>query len=434
MVLTRAQKNPDAESCSRSSRPNVVLILADSMGYGDIGPNGVPDIRTPHLDLLARQGVQLTDAYATAPVCGPSRVALLTGRYQYRAGLEGNLQSSRPELGLPPSEITMARILKNNGYATALVGKWHLGFEPRFGPNAHGFDEFFGFLDFSVDYYSHRTLDGKPGLYQDTTPIEKEGYVTDLITEQAISFISRQGRGPFFLFVSSSAALPPYQPPGRPTDTRTAETFFQGTRADYIGVVEALDAGIGRILEALDRQGLAENTLVIFTHDHGGEELSRNDPLSHGFGTLWEGGIRVPCLLRWPARLPAGKTSSQLASTMDLTASILAAAGAQPPPGRRLDGIDLIPILEGTSTAVDRILFWRFGVRRTFLWRRGPSQKAVRRGQWKYLSDRGTEMLFNLDEDIGEHHDVSKPFPAVLAELRDAYAEWERDLGKGQGR
>ena len=209
-----------------------------------------------------------------------------------------------------------------------------------------------------------------------------------------------------------NAALTPYQPPGRPSDIRTVNTWFEGTRQDYIRVVEALDDGIGRVLNALDRHDLARDTLVIFAYDHGGEGLARNDPLAYGFGTLWEGGIRVPCLLRWPARLPAGRTSSQVISTMDL-----AAAGVLPPVGLHLDGMNILPILSGETPEVERTLHWRFG-----------PQRAVRRGSWKHLVIGRTEILFNLEDDVAERRDLSDQRPTGVAELRDALRAWEEEM------
>ena len=397
------------------------------MGYGDIGPYGVPDIRTPHLDRLAREGVKLTQFYAAAPICTPSRIALLTGRYQHRAGRELNARLDDASTALPTSEATLPRLLKDAGYATAMFGKWHLVYEPRFGPNAHGFDEFFGFHDWTVDYYSHRTHSGDPGLYENTTPVEREGYITELLTDRAVSFIDQQAANPFFLYVAYNAALPPAQPPGRPSDIRDRESWDSSTRQDYAGVVEALDAGIGRILLRLDTRGLAHNTLVIFSYDHGGRELSRTYPFFHGFATLWEGGLRVPCLLRWPRELPAGRVSDQLAIHMDLTASILAATGVEAAAGRDLDGIHLFPILKGDQLPVEREFFWRFRIR-------SRQQKAVRRGRWKYVRD-GADMLFDVVADPGERNDLVYKNPAVVEDLKERLAAWEREVaGSSQDR
>src|SRR5215510_8045771 len=351
---------------SSGRKPNVVLVMMDDLGYGDIGSYGVTDAKTPHLDRLAREGVRLTDAYANGANCTPTRAALISGRYQQRVGIEWPLGSSEQDRGLPVTGTSLPALLKKNGYATGLVGKWHLGFRPEFGPNAHGFDEFFGFLSGAVDFYSHRRGDGTHDLHENTTPVEVPGYLTDEITNRAVGFIDRRAADPFFLEVAYNAVHWPFQPPGRPPSDRNAVPrpaqtgdfrLYQGpydptpaTRQDYVRMLERADEGIGRILAALDRQCLSRNTLVMFTSDNGGEWLSRNAPLSHRKSTLWEGGIRVPLILRWPARLPAGKTSEQVAMTMDLTATILAAAGAVAPPGHRPEGIDLLPILRGDSS------------------------------------------------------------------------------------
>ena len=403
-------------SALAEQRPNIVLIVADYMGYGDIGPYGGTEIRTPHLDNLAREGVRFTNAYAAAPICSPSRVALLTGRYPQRAGFEENVGGPGRPVGLPASETSIARMLKDSGYRTALVGKWHLGLTSEYSPNRHGFDEFFGFLDWSVDYYSHRTIGGEPGLYANETPVEVDGYTTDLFTERAVEFIETRGEPPFFLYVAYNAALPPHQPPGRPEDVRTAANWFRGTRADYVQVVEALDAGVGRILDVVD-----EDTLVIFTYDHGGKELGRSTPLFHGFRTLWEGGIRVPLMMKWPGRIPSAFVSERHTIHMDLSATILSAAMTAP--ARVLDGIDLLPSLTGTSPPADRTFFWRTDYP-------AYKQRAVRRGRWKYLRDDSTEMLFDLETDIGERDNLAYRRPEKLEELQRALATWEAELEK----
>lgn len=403
-------------SAFAQQRPNIVLIVADYMGYGDIGPYGAIEIRTPHLDNLARDGVRFTNAYTAAPICSPARVALLTGRYPQRAGFEENVGGPGRPVGLPPSETSIARMLKDSGYRTALIGKWHLGLTGEYGPNRHGFDEFFGFLDWSVDYYSHRTIDGEPGLYANESPVEVDGYTTELFTDRAVEFIETSGEQPFFLYVAYNAALPPHQPPGRPEDVRTAANWFHGTRADYVRVVEALDAGVGRILDVVD-----EDTLVIFTYDHGGKELGRTTPLFHGFRTLWEGGIRIPLMMKWPGRIPPAFVSEQHTIHMDLSATILSAAATAPT--RELDGIDLLPSLEGKSRPAERTFFWRTDYP-------AYKQRAVRRGRWKYLRDDSTEMLFDLETDIGERDNLAYRRPGKLEELQFALATWEADLAR----
>ena len=283
--LTVVSAGPASAEQTADGRPNVVLIVADYMGYGDIGPHGVTDIRTPYIDRLAREGVRVENAYGPAPICSPSRVGLLTGRYPQRAGFEDNVGPAPRPAGLPVEETTIAALLRDAGYRTGLVGKWHLGLEPRFSPGRHGFDEFFGFLDWSIDYYSHRRITGEPGLYRNDEPVEVEGYSTELFAEWAVEFIEADDARPFFLMTSFNAALPPHQPPGSASIVRTAADWFEGTRANYIRVVEAMDAGVGRILDTLDERGLTRSTLVIFLYDHGGRELGRTEPFFHGFQT-----------------------------------------------------------------------------------------------------------------------------------------------------
>jgi arylsulfatase A-like enzyme len=403
-------------------RTNVVLILADDMGYADIGSYGAKDIRTPHLDRLAREGVRLTDFYANGPVCTPTRAALMTGRYQQRVGLEwATVPNLNPDAGLPASETTVARMLKNKGYRTALFGKWHLGYKPEFNPTVHGFEEFFGLLGGNVDMNSHENRFGTLDCYEGTQVVKKSGYLTDLITDRAVAFINKNASAPFFLYVPYNAVHWPFQPPGNPNDVRTVATWFDGDRRAYARMLEAMDAGIGRILAALDKQGLARDTLVIFTNDNGGERLSDNAPLFHHKATLWEGGIRVPCLLRWPAQLPAGKTVRQAAISMDLTATILAAAGVLPE--RELEGINLLPFLQGKQPAIERTFFWRID-------RAERKQKAVRHGQWKYVLDGGVDVLFDLSRDPGERQDLSHNNRQLVAELRAKLAAWEKDVDK----
>jgi len=407
---------------ARAERPNVVLIITDDVGYGDFGPYGVTDIRTPNIDRLAKEGVKLTDFYA-APVCTPTRAMLMTGRYQQRVGLEVALPSAGPrDRGLLPTGRTLPRLLKNNGYATGLIGKWHLGWKPEFGPNEHGFDYFFGFKSGAIDFYTHEAASGLDDLFENTTPIRVDGYMTDLITARAVQFIEQHAAEPFFLDISYNAAHWPFQPPDH--HSKAKAVAYQGpmddpapTRKDYAAMLERADAGVGQILQMLAKLGLERNTLVIFTNDNGGEWLSRNTPLSNRKGTLWEGGIRVPAIFRWPGRLPAGRTSAQTGIFMDLTRSILAATGTSVPPEARLEGIDLIPILTGGQAPVERTLFWRT-----------QGQKAVRRGDWKLLVQGEAAYLFNLRADVGEHNDLARDRVDLIRTLRPLIASWEADV------
>ena len=403
-------------------RPNVVLIITDDVGYGDFGSYGAPDIKTPNIDRLAREGVRLTDFYA-APTCTPTRAALMTGRYQQRVGLEAALPSTGPrDRGLTPTGRSLPQLLKNNKYATGLIGKWHLGWKPECGPNEHGFDYFFGFKSGAIDFYTHESANGTHDLFENTSPAHIEGYMTDLITARAVRFIEQHAAEPFFLDVSFNAAHWPFQVPDH--YSKAAQIANPSplddsapTRRDYAVMLERADEGVGQILQTLRKLGLERNTLVIFTNDNGGEWLSRNAPLFNRKGTVWEGGIRVPAIFRWPGRLPAGKVVDQPAIYMDLTASILAATNTAVPPEARLEGINLLPIFEGRSPQVERTLFWRT-----------QNQKAVRKGDWKLLANGNALFLFNLRSDISERTDLSAQRMDLVRAMRPLIAAWEADV------
>ena len=409
-----------------AARPAVVLVVMDDLGYGDIGSYGVPDAKTPNIDRLAREGVKLTQFYANGANCSPTRTGLITGRYQQRYGIEWPLGSVAGDSarGLPPAETSLPRLLKSAGYATGLVGKWHLGWDPAFHPNRHGFDEFWGFLGGYLDYYSNAGEFARHDLYHNERVVHDSAYLTDAITARATGFIEAHRGEPFFLEVAYNATHWPFQRPDLAANERARPNIVRdGTRAEYVAILERADRGVGTVLATLDRLGLSRNTLVIFTSDNGGEWLSRNAPLFHRKSTLWEGGIRVPTLVRWPARLPAGVVSTQVGITMDLTASILAAAGATPPATYRPEGIDLVPLL-AERRVVERTLYWRIGGAR--------NQRAVRQGRWKYLRDGGHEFLFDLEADVGERTDLAYRHAGMLPALRALLATWEADVGAGR--
>jgi len=400
--------------------PDLVFIMADDLGYADLSIYGRRDFETPVLDRLAREGVMLTQACSAAPVCSPTRVALMTGRYPARlaVGLEEPL-TTHPT-GLSPEVTTLPRLLWNAGYETALVGKWHLGLDRRYHPLRHGFDEFFGHLGSSVDYVSHiGTEHLEPDLYDGMRRVDIAGYTTDLFTDRAVDIIRRQRSRPLFLSLQYNAPHWPWQAPGDPVQPDSLRWQGGGSAATYARMVASLDQGVGRVLDALRAAGMERDTLVIFTSDNGGEAWSDMGGLSHGKMTLWEGGIRVAAMARWPQRIPAGTTSGQVAITMDWTATLLAAAGAAPDPALPLDGIDILPQLTGAAP-VPRELFWRIFQRR--------QQKAVRSGDWKYLVTEDATHLFHLGSDPGEKTDLKDAEPAVLARLRSALAAWEADV------
>lgn len=414
------------------ARPNIVLIMTDDAGYGDFGSYGAPDVRTPNIDAIGRDGVRLTDFYANGATCTPTRVGLITGRYQQRLGHELPLGAGGQadwERGLSPTAWSLPRLLKQRGYATALIGKWHLGWKPEFSPGAHGFDHFFGFKSGFTDYYQHTSGGDAPDrrdLFENERAVVAPGYMTDLITERSVAFIEKNSRRPFFIDVSYSAPHWPYQRPDAPSHARENGRHLlptdsaTSTRADYVAMLERVDDGVGEILRTLDRLGLRQNTLVIFTNDNGGEWLSRGGPLFHHKGSVWEGGIRVPALIRWPARIPARQVSAQVGVTMDITATMLSAAGAAVPADARHEGVDLLPWLTGERTPFERTLFWRVTAPR--------QQSAVRSGNWKLVMDANRPMLFDLNADIGERVNLAGTRPDVVRRLAASLAAWQRDV------
>jgi arylsulfatase A-like enzyme len=413
------------------SRPNIVLIITDDVGYGDLGSYGAPDIKTPNIDRLAKNGTRFTDFYANGSSCTPTRAGLISGRYQQRVELErplGGASSKDGALGLPATGRSLPQLLRNQGYATALVGKWHLGYTPELSPRAHGFDSFFGFKSGYIDYYQHTDASGQPDLFEDEAPIKADGYMTDLITQRSVKFITEHARSPFFIEIAYNAAHWPYQVPDRPsTAARNAAHLLPhdentDTREAYVKIMERADQGVGQVVAALEKAGIAGNTLIIFTNDNGGEWLSRNAPLFNRKFTLYEGGIRVPAIVTWPGHVPAGRVTSQVGITMDLTATIVAAAGSPLPAEARLEGIDLLPILDGRAKPVTRTLFWRVATA-------GLNQRAVRDGDWKLLMEGSARtMLFDLRKDIGEREDVAASNTAVVRRLYQQLLAWEKDV------
>jgi arylsulfatase A-like enzyme len=418
-----------AAAQAASTRPNVILIITDDVGYGDIGSYGAPDIKTPNIDSLAKTGTRLTDFYA-APNCSPTRAALISGRYQQRSRIENPLGAARSpagEQGLPATGRTLPQLLKNNGYRTGLVGKWHLGYKPEFSPNAHGFDYFFGLKSGLIDYYQHTDTSGDHDLWENDKPAHVTGYSTDLFTERSVQFIEQNAGQPFFLEVAFNAAHWPFQVPDHPSVAPDNARFVQpqdqttSTRQDYVAIVERADRGVGQILAALERRGLTRNTLVIYTQDNGGEWLSRNAPLFHRKNTVWEGGIRVPAIFSWPGRIPATKTSSQVGYIFDLTATILAATSSPVPPEARLEGMNLLPLLQPGAQRAERTLFFRI----TGAARR---QRAVRQGDWKLLLDGGVPFLYNLAKDVGERNDLASQHSDIVRRLFPLITAWEQDV------
>jgi len=412
-------------------RPNVLFILADDLGYGDLSCYGRPDYKTPVLDRLATQGLKFTSNYAAAPVCTPTRCGFITGRYPQRlaVGLEEPLTRNSPQVGLPPGTATVGTQLRAAGYATALIGKWHLGWQPEFNPVRHGFDEFFGVLSGAVDYFTHAAADraatenGAPGadLWENETKIERSGYLTDLLTDRAIEYLSRKHDKPFFLSLQYTAPHSPWEGPGDMgldhTDHGPGPMTAGGSLAAYAAIMQSLDSNIGRVLAALRRAGLERDTLVVFTSDNGGERYSYNWPFSGAKFALTEGGTRVPAIARWPGVTPANAVTDQLAITMDWTATFLAVAGAAQDPAYPLDGESLLPTLHGERGEHERALFWRT-----------RTSGSARIGQWKYLRDATGEHLFDLAVDPGEKAETKSKHADELARLKARYDEWAAEM------
>lgn len=400
-------------------RPNIVLLFADDLGYGDLSSYGHPTIRTPNLDRMARQGIRLTSFYA-APSCTPSRAALLTGRYPIRSGMT-HVLFPYSETGLPTSEITLAEALKAEGYRTMAVGKWHLGHLPQYLPTNHGFDHFFG-LPYSNDMHQAFRNDPPIPLLRDTTIVEQpvdQSTLTLRYTEEAVDFIRSSGDAPFFLYLAYTKVHVPLH---------VDERFRGQSRASLYGdAVEAVDWSVGRVLAAL-KEGLAKNTLVIFTSDNGPwlnmgkRQFSKGiEPWHAGSpgllrgakGTTWEGGVRVPMIARWPGQVPAGQESAAMATTMDLFTTLVKAAGGEVPSDRPIDGNDIMPLLRGETPLSPTEVFYYFDGRRL---------EAVREGPWKYhyrVSAEGGPALYHLRRDPSERYNVIEEHPEVAHRLRE---------------
>ena len=419
------------------TRPNIVFIVADDLGYADLGCYGGRDASfgpvSPVLDGLAARGLKLTQGYSNSPVCSPTRFALMTGRYQYRlrgAAEEPINSKSRGSttLGLPPEHPTLPSLLRDAGYRTALMGKWHLGYPPAFGPLRSGYDEFFGPMSGGVDYFTHCSSTGQHDLYLGDAEQQEDGYLTDLITDHGLDFVRRMAGGarsgtPFFLSLH-------YTAPHWPWETRDDEALAQEVKGNlfhlhggnidtYRRMIHHMDEGIGRLMDLLRAEGLERDTLVVFTSDNGGERFSDNWPLVGGKMDLTEGGIRVPWIAHWPAVIAPGSTSTQTCMTMDWSATMLDAAGAPAAASHPLDGRSLMPLLRDATWRDDQPLFWRMNHR---------GQRAMRHGPWKYLRVDGHDYLFNLEGDERERANLAPIAPERLAAMVQAWEAWEATM------
>ena len=457
---------PHAAAAGEARPPNILLIVSDDQGYGDLGVLN-DALLTPHLDRLAREGVRLTDFSVAWPACTPSRGALLTGRYPQRNGISDMIRNEAPDYGyeyktgaeyavtwervggMDTGEVMIPAALRPAGYVSGIFGKWDLGVHRRYLPLQRGFDDFYGFVNTGIDYFTHERY-GVPSMYRGNEPTTKDRgtYATDLFEREAARFLKDNADRPFFLYVPfnaphSASNLDPqirgaaqapesakkfYPKLQREAGYRTVENYGRyNTPAEvpnaalrtleYRASVTAMDAAIGTLLGLLDEHDLTGNTLVFFCSDNGGGAAADNAPLRGGKGDLFEGGVRVCALARWPGRLPAGTVSDEFLTSLDLFPTLLAAAGAAPPAGVVLDGFDLLPVLAGDRHSPRGRMFWH---------RR--DEQAARLGDWKWIENGEGEFLFDLAADLGEHHNLAAERPDRTRRMRHAFADWQHAM------
>lgn len=434
----------------RTDPPNVIFILADDLGWADLGCYGSTEIATPNLDRLAAEGIRFTHAYAGSSWCSPTRISLYTGRNPGRlaCGLEEPLRTRSEQMGIPADHPTLPSLLVDAGYDTAMFGKWHCGWLPWYSPLRIGFQTFFGNLDGAMDYFEHIGTLGEPDLWEGETPVEMTGYYTDMISERSAAWIREERDRPFYLQLNYTAPHWPWEGRGDAAAGAEIRRRYEegevpfpllhtdaGSLAKYGELVETMDEGIGVVLDALAEAGKTDNTIVMFCSDNGGERWSKNWPFVGEKGDLTEGGIRVPFILRWPRALSAGQVSEAANITMDWTATILDAAGTGPSADHPLDGVSLLPWLVDGADYPDHDLFWRIS-----------SQGALRRGRFKYVRDgRGRarlgnwprqfqqsqgyyDLLYDVTVDGREAAEVSRLHPDVVADLKAAWESYEAGL------
>ena len=406
-----------AARAADSRRPNILFIVADDLGYADLSCYGRRDISTPNIDRIAKEGVRFVQGYANSAVCSATRTALITGRYQYRlrVGLEEPVRDV-PGIGLPPQHPTLPSLLKKAGYRTALVGKWHLGPLPDFDPQRSGYDHFYGFRGGGVDYYTHTGTTQQKDFWDGNVPVDKQGYMTDLLGDRAVELVSSLAPGPFFMSLHFNAPHWPWEPPGDDSESRRLGTrnlfhYDGGSMQIYKQMVERMDYQVGRVLAALDSKRLRKDTIVIFTSDNGGERFSDTWPFSGRKTELLEGGLRIPAIVRWPGRVAGGRTHEQVNISMDWMPTLLAAAGVGPDPEYPMDGMSLLPALTQNAAPVSRKLFWRY---------KANWQRAVRDGDFKLLKIRDNTFLFNVADDPLERANLRE-------RRRDLYDRMVRD-------
>ena len=408
---------PDASHAAGAteSRPNILIILADDLGYGELGCQGGKDVPTPNIDSLVKNGIRFTSGYVSCPVCSPSRAGLMTGRYGQRFGIELNPGFSHA-FGLPLSEKTVAEHLKAAGYATGMFGKWHLGFKPAMQPNGRGFDDYFGFLGGAHSYVdAEGDRDPANTIMRNGVRLKSIDYTTDAFGREAVAFIEKHHAQPWLLYLPFNATHGPLQAPEKYT---RRFPNLQGGRRTFAGMLSALDDAVGAVLAKLHELQLEENTLIFFVSDNGAPDHAdtkhSNQPLRGYKAQLLEGGIREPFIIQWKGRLPAGKVDDRPIITLDIMPTALSAAGVPVPANAKLDGVNLLPFLTGENKASPHeSLFWRYS-----------GQRAVRMGDWKLLHMGRRTQLFNLSAGIGEAHDLAAKEPGKVQQLEAAYKDW----------
>ena len=450
--------------------PNIVLIVSDDQGYRDLGCFGGDDVLTPNLDRLAREGVRLLDFYVTWPACTPSRGSLLTGRYPQRHGVYDMIRNEAPDYGyrytpaeyavtferiggMDTREILLPKLLQKAGYFSAIFGKWDLGSLHRYLPRSRGFDEFYGFVNTGIDYFTHERY-GVPSMYRNDQPTtEDQGtYCTDLFRREAVRFLKRYHQRPFFLYLpfnaphSASNLDPQIRSAAQATDRFKAmypelveksgyiRRDFRyakyalvhnaaSKRLEFVASITCMDEAIGQILSLLDEHDVADNTIVIFLSDNGGGGGGDNSPLRGGKSQMFEGGIRVPCIVRYPGRIPAGSASNEFLTSLEILPTLLKLCHVQPPENLALDGYDMLPVLAGDAASPRTEMFWQ---RRT--------DKAARVGRWKWVESGRGGGLFDLSQDIGETTDLAESHPKKLAELTARFARWRAEMDRAEPR
>ncbi|MEM8967968.1 MAG: sulfatase-like hydrolase/transferase [Bacteroidota bacterium] len=402
-------------------KPNFVIIMADDLGYGDLGCYGHPTYQTPNLDSMAANGLRFTDYHSNGAVCSPTRAALLTGKYQQLVGMEGVIyvRGETRQTGLDTTTITFAELLKPSDYTTGMLGKWHLGYRPEFNPIHQGFDFFRGYVSGNIDYHSHYDNAGIYDWWNGLDSVSETGYVTDLISKHAKNFIRENQKNPFCLYIAHEAPHWPYQGRNDPPD-RFPHTEFKslGSREDYAGayqeMVEVMDESVGEVLAILDSLNLSENTLVFFCSDNGAVDSLGNNGILRGHKTqLWEGGHRVPAIAYWPGTITPGATDATVLS-MDVLPTILSLASEKLPPDLMTTGVDFSPVIIQQEKLPERTTFWRY-----------RQQWAARQGDWKLLIRGDSTYLFNLQQDMAEQQNLATQYPEKVEELLDTLSQWE---------